>query len=131
MTTEALEKTFFAQMREVAAMYRKKQKLQLIGEVLRLTPPDKCLEMLRLQNPERVRQDWSEPGKPKTHVVIDDGPNSGLTIATCGLEADAAMIVAMWNWMRTLTPKTKKTETIIEKTLGPQDDSVAATAGGY
>jgi len=107
MKTESLEKTFFDQVREIASMYRKKQKLRLIGDVLRLTPPDKCLEMLRLQNPERVRQDWAEPGKPKNHVVIDDGENAGLSIAICGTEADTALIVEMWNWMRTLTPKSK------------------------
>ena len=107
MKTESLEKKFFAQVREVSAMYRKKQKLRLIGDVLRLTPPDRCLEMLRLQNPERVRQDAEQPGKSKLQIVLDDGPNAGLTIATCRLEADAAMIVEMWNWMRTLTPETK------------------------
>lgn len=105
--SKTLEKTFFAQVRESASIYRKKQKLRLIGDVLRLTPPDKCLEMLRLQNPERVRQDAGEPGMPKLQVVLDDWPNAGLTIATCGLESDAALIVEMWNWMRTLTPKSK------------------------
>ena len=62
------------------------------------------MEMLRLQNPERVRQDWAEPGKPKTHVVIDDGPNAGLVVATCEYEYDAKLIVEIWNWTRTLTP---------------------------
>ena len=106
-----LDKTFFAQVREAAELSRKHSKRQMLGQLLearhelgKIKPPKSLVEMLRLQSPERVRQDWAEPGKPKTHVVIDDGPNSGLTIAICHLEADAALMVAMWNWARTVTP---------------------------
>ena len=111
MKQNSLDKTFFAQVREAAQISRTHSKRQMLGQLLearhelsKIKPPEILMEMLRLQNPERVRQDWAEPGKPKTHVVIDDGPNAGLTIAICHLEADAALMVAMWNWARTVTP---------------------------
>jgi len=68
-----------------------------------LAPPPQLMEMLRRQNPELVRQDAEKPGMPKLQVVIDEGPNAGMTIATCALEADAKLIVAMWNWQRILS----------------------------
>jgi len=69
--------------------------------------PAALAERLRLQAPERVRQDAPEPGKPKTQVVIDDGAFAGQTVATCQDIADAALIVEMWNWARTLSPNEK------------------------
>lgn len=63
------------------------------------------LEILRLQNPERVRQDAEQPGHPNRQVVLDDGPNAGLVVATCEYESDAELIVEIWNWARTLTPE--------------------------
>lgn len=66
--------------------------------------PGALAERLRLQAPERVRQDAPEPGKPKTQVVIDDGPFASQTVATCQDIADAALIVEMWNWARTFSP---------------------------
>ena len=52
-----------------------------------------------MKRPKRRPQ---KPGMPKLQVVIDDGPNAGMTIATCALESDAKLIVEMWNWQRTL-----------------------------
>ena len=117
MKQNSLDKTFFDQVREAAQIYRTHSKRQMLGQLLesryelsKLSPPESLMEMLRLQNPERVRQDWAEPGKPKTHVVIDDGATAGLTISICHLEADASLIVAIWNWARTLSPNVKLTD---------------------
>ena len=109
-----LDQTFFAQVREAAELSRKHSKRQLIGQLLearhelsKMKPPANLAEMLRLQNPERVRQDAAEPGSPKYQVVLDDGPNAGMTVAVCEYEYDAALMVAMWNWARTVTPNNR------------------------
>ena len=65
---------------------------------------------MRLQAPEKVRQDAKEPGKPRVQVVIDDGPNAGMLLATCEYEQDAALLVEMWNYARTLSPNAERSE---------------------
>jgi hypothetical protein len=111
MKQNSLDKTFFCQVREAAQISRTHSKRQMLGQLLevrhelsKIKPPENLVEMLRLQNPESVRLDAEKPGAPKLQVVIDDGPNAGMTITTCALEADARLIVEMWNWQRTLTP---------------------------
>ena len=69
---------------------------------MRLTPPPELLNLLRLQNPELVRQGADVKGNLKLNVVIDDGPYAGLVIASCKYTDDARLIVALWNFSRTI-----------------------------
>lgn len=102
MKTETLDQAYFKQVREAQRIARARTREKPSGR-----PPDTLLQILRLQNPERVRQDAARPGEPRTEVVLDDGPNAGLGIAMCKYEYDAKLIVEIWNWARTLKPKDK------------------------
>ena len=102
MQLNELDIAFFRQLREGGQIKRDMEHADAVNIARRLTPPPTLAEMLRLQKPEPVRHDAQKPGAPKVQVVIDDGPNAGMTIATCALEADAMLIVEMWNWQRTL-----------------------------